>query len=132
VSTGAALAAGAGVGLLLFGALARERPALPGLRALGRSLVLFPSVCAEEVVWRLGALGLLLPVAGPLAALSVSSVGFALVHWRQAGAKSLRVHLATGAVFGSAFLVTGVFVAAIAAHASYNLCVAAAVERGPP
>jgi membrane protease YdiL (CAAX protease family) len=132
MSTVVALVCGAGLGAALFSALARERPPLPRSRALVRGVVLVPSACVEEVVWRLGALGALRPLAGPVAALSLSSLGFALVHWRQAGSLSLRVHLVTGTAFGLSFLVTGMLSVAITAHAAYNLLVAAAVDRGRP
>jgi membrane protease YdiL (CAAX protease family) len=132
VSTVLLHAFGAVVGAALFCGLARERPTLPRRRALAHSVVLVPAACVEEVVWRLGALGALRPLTGPVAALSLSSAGFALVHWRQAGTLSVRVHLVTGSAFGAAFLLTGMLTVAIAAHATYNVLVAAAVERGPP
>lgn len=130
--TAAALLGSIALGVLLFCAVARGRPAVPRGRALSRGALLVPWACVEELVWRFGALGALRPLTGPVAALSLSSAGFALAHWRQAGTLSLRVHFLTGATFGCAFLLTGMLSAAIAAHASYNVLVAAAVERGPP
>jgi membrane protease YdiL (CAAX protease family) len=127
-----AAAAGAAAALPLFALLARSRPPLPRGRALARGAVLLPAACLEEVVWRLGALAAARPLAGPAVALALSSAGFALAHLRQAGPLSVRVHLVTGHVFGGVFLATGALLGAIAAHATYNLLVAAALEHPPP
>jgi membrane protease YdiL (CAAX protease family) len=127
-----AVPVGVSVAVCLFAVLARQLPVRPRARALARGAVIVPSACVEEFIWRLAALGGLRPLLGPVAALSLSSLGFALMHWRQAGAQSLRVHLVTGGAFGAAFLLTGTLAAAIVAHASYNLLVAAAVERNMP
>jgi membrane protease YdiL (CAAX protease family) len=132
VNAAVACAAGAAAAVPLFAALARTRPSLPTRHALLQGLALLPAACLEEVVWRLGALGAARPLLGTAAALSASSLGFAVAHLRQAGALSVRVHLLTGHVFGGIFLATGALVAAIAAHATYNVLVASAVARGIP
>lgn len=132
MSTQVTVATGAGAALALFVALARRWPPLPRGRALVRGTLLLPAACVEEAVWRLGALASARPLAGPAVALSLSSLGFALAHLRQAGSLSVRVHLVTGHVFGAVFLVTGALLGAVVAHATYNLLVAAAVERAPP
>ena len=127
---GVAVALGAVAGVVLFAALLRRSPALTRLgtapSALGRQI--FLGVCAanEEVLWRRILLGELLP-AGGLAALAVSSAGFALAHRR-----AKRLHLATGVTFGGVYLATGVLGASIAAHWMYNALVGSIVERVPP
>jgi ABC-2 type transport system ATP-binding protein len=60
----------------------------------------------------------------------VSTVGFAAAHVGAQGRRGALVHLVTGTVFGTVFLATGSLLAAISAHASYNLLVVLAVESG--
>lgn len=127
-----AFGAGCVAAAALFAVLARTRPVLPRRRAVAQGIALLPAACIEELVWRLGALGSARPLAGPIAALSLSSLGFALAHFGQAGTLSVRVHFVTGSVFGGVYLATGTLLAAVAAHATYNLLVAAAVERRAP
>lgn len=115
-------AAGAATFLLLTGG--RIPLALP--RPLGRAMVirwlgLGATAALEEVVWRGIVLGGLRMLVGPWPALAVSSAGFALWHWPSLRGRSA-VHLVTGVAFGAAFLAGGL-VAAILAHAFYNLLV---------
>ncbi len=77
----------------------------------------------EEVLWRRVVLGELLS-AGMASALAVSTVGFALAH------RTRRlVHLGTGGLFASVYLVTGVLAASVAAHWVYNVLVGALLDR---
>jgi membrane protease YdiL (CAAX protease family) len=113
---------GAAAFLLLTGGrvpLAVPRPL--GWSTVVRWLNLGALAGFEEIVWRGVVLGGFLILVGPWAALGVSSAGFAAWHW-----PSLRrrcaIHLITGAAFGAAFLVAGLF-AAMLGHALYNVLV---------
>jgi membrane protease YdiL (CAAX protease family) len=118
-----AVLAGLATGIALFVAVTRRSPRL----ALRPAFVLLGVTAAgEEVVWRRVLLGELLPV-GAFAALTASSVAFALVHPR---ARS--VHLATGASFGGAYVATGSLLACVAAHVTYNVLVGSLSRRVPP
>jgi ABC-2 type transport system ATP-binding protein len=75
----------------------------------------------EEAIWRALLLGLLLPI-GCAGALAVSTVLFAAAHVGRLGRKAW-AHLATGSLFGLAYLATGRLGAAIAAHGTYNVLV---------
>lgn len=130
------LVAGAATFLLLTGGrlpLVLPRPF--GRAVVARWVTIVAGAGVEEVVWRAICLGGLLPVVGPWPALTASSVGFSLWHVPSLGGRCL-VHLLTGAVFGAVFLAGGL-VAAIVAHALYNLLVDWAVHaeharlRGP-
>lgn len=117
---------------LLFSLLAREwrlvrrvsRERLPRLAAKG--LLLSLSSASEEVIWRWFLLGGLAGPLGALPALAVSTLGFALAHGWQGHGRF--VHLLTGGTFGAIFLVTGSLSGAVAAHVTYNLLIAVAVE----
>ena len=128
VPVAVAPAAGAVVGALLFLGGARRVPRLPSAR--GSFPVLFAKqgllglwAANEEIVWRRVALGELLAV-GAVAAVFVSSLGFALAHRRRRA-----LHLGTGAAFGGVYLGTGSLGASVAAHWLYNVFVSAHVER---
>jgi membrane protease YdiL (CAAX protease family) len=112
------LAIGFGLFVLLAGA-----PRAPGeLRGTSvRVAYLTAGAALEELLWRGLGLATLVPPLGAVAALSVTSAGFALSHTRLLGRRCV-VHLLTGAGFGSAFLVAGL-PAAVAAHAGYNVLV---------
>jgi membrane protease YdiL (CAAX protease family) len=130
LSTAAATAFGAAAGIVLFTVAVRRPPAIAHLGA-GAALVsrqLFLGLCAanEEVLWRRVLLGELLP-AGGLAALAVSSAGFAAAHRR-----ARPLHGLTGLTFGGIYLATGVLTASIAAHWAYNAFVGSLAERRPP
>jgi membrane protease YdiL (CAAX protease family) len=122
-----ATALGACCGLLLFVLAARSRPLLP--RA-GRWPLLVAKLAIfgiwatnEEVLWRRIALGELLH-AGVVPALAASTAGFALLHRARPF-----LHLGTGGVFGLVYVSTGTLAASIVAHWTYNVSVAALVER---
>jgi ABC-2 type transport system ATP-binding protein len=118
-----------GCGFLL---LARRRvaasafSALPRARLLARSAVLTAKSAEEEAIWRGLVLGSLVPPLGALGALVSSSALFAAAHVGRLGRRAW-THMATGSLFGLAYLVTGRIVAAIAAHSTYNVLVGVAV-----
>jgi ABC-2 type transport system ATP-binding protein len=125
---GEALVLGVLAGAGLFAALARRRIPVDGLRTvpsrrvLARSVVLCVRSAKEEAIWRGLGLGLLVATCGRLGALAVSSAVFAGAHVARQGRRAI-VHLATGAVFGGAYLVTGRLGSAIVAHGTYNVLV---------
>ena len=122
---------GLAAGLVLFAILAQQAPPLPTPRPAARWLIRLAFVvvwaAVEEIVWRWLALGLVAAAAGWPLALAVSSVAFAAVHG--VGKAS---QLATGATFGVVYLATGRLLAAVAAHATYNLVLAEALARIRP
>jgi len=118
-----------GVGVFVVLAGARFPAALP--RPLGRAmlvrwLMLATLAGLEEVGWRGVVLGALQPLVGPVAALGISSLAFAIWHWPSLGARCV-VHVVTGGAFGGAFLAGGIAAASVA-HALYNLLVDSAVH----
>jgi ABC-2 type transport system ATP-binding protein len=123
---GEALAAGSLIGLAVFLALARRRPAivtmLPRQRVMARSVVLAAKSAQEEALWRAFVLGALVGPLGRVGALALSSALFAGAHVPRQGRRAL-VHLLTGSAFGVAYLATGRLHAAIAAHGTYNVLV---------
>ena len=124
----AAVPLGVCAGAMLFAALARGHipsaalARVPRKRLLARTLVLTVKAAHEEAVWRAVVLGALVGPIGRIGALAVSSFLFAAAHVNRLGARSTQ-HLATGLVFGLAYLVTGRLGAAIGAHATYNALV---------
>jgi membrane protease YdiL (CAAX protease family) len=119
---------GAWCGVLLFAVLARRRPRFPPPASrwpvlLGKLAFLGLWAANEEVVWRRVAAGELLH-DGVVPALAASTAGFAFVH---SGRRT--VHLGTGGMFGALYLSTGVLVASIAAHWTYNVLVGGLVDR---
>jgi len=124
----AALCLGIACGLTLFAALAQQLPPLPTPRHTGRWLIQLTFVvtwaAVEEILWRWLALGVIAAAAGWPLALAASSVGFAATH--RVGRAS---QLATGAIFGAVYLATGRLLAAVVAHATYNLVLAEALAR---
>jgi membrane protease YdiL (CAAX protease family) len=126
----AAVALGMCAGAILFATIARGGvpPAglatVPRRQLLARSLVLTIKAAHEEAVWRAVALGFLVGPIGRTGALAVSTVLFAAAHLNRLGARSAQ-HLATGIVFGLAYLATGTLGAAIGAHATYNVLIGA-------
>jgi Type II CAAX prenyl endopeptidase Rce1-like len=127
----ASVLVGPAVGAGLFLGLAGTR--FPEFRAptIARAAWLGASAAFEELAWRAVALAVLAAWMGVLAALVVTSVGFAAAHQARLGRRA-RVHVLTGAGFGAAFVCAGL-VAAIAAHWVYNLLVDLALrgEREP-
>ena len=115
VGNGLAVAAGLGAALALYLAFARgvDRPPRRLLVPAAAGAV------SEEIVWRWGVLAGAAPYVGWGGALALSSAGFAGIHTRTA----TLAYLLLGATFGAVFLATGRLVAAIAAHAAYNLLV---------
>lgn len=75
----------------------------------------------EELVWRGLAFQVLLQYVPLPAAFLVSAGGFAGLHYESQGLKGVAVHLLTGTAFAGVVLLTGSIIAAIAAHATYNL-----------
>jgi len=122
-------------GAMLFAALARMRltPAalacVPRERLLARTLVLTVKAAHEEAIWRAIVLGFLVVPIGRLGALAVSTFLFAAAHVNRLGTRATQ-HLATGLVFGLAYLVTGRLGAAIGAHATYNALVGVGLLTG--
>jgi ABC-2 type transport system ATP-binding protein len=124
-------------GALLFAGLSRgwvplrvfrwDRAA--ALAARAGYLVLRSAV--EEIVWRGIGIGALAPLIGTLPALALTTVGFAASHLPKLGRNSV-THLLTGAVFGGLYIVGGGLAAPIAAHATYNLLIAFALEARRP
>lgn len=128
-----ALAGGAVAAAALYTFLARELPTI-GPIARERVRVVAPravrlsfTAAREEAFWRWLLLGQGAALVGVPAAFVVSTAAFALAHWPQAGTRSVAVHSLTGSVFGALYLAGG-FVAALVAHAFYNLLVLAAIE----
>lgn len=119
---GIGVPAGAAAGLVLFVALA----GVPILRmpALLPALWVAAGASFEELVWRGLGMGLLAGTVGVVAALAITTAGFALAHRYRPRA---RIHLFTGVTFGSAFACGGL-AAAIAAHSAYNLLVESALR----
>jgi ABC-2 type transport system ATP-binding protein len=133
---GEALAFGCIVGAACFLLLARRRispsafAALPRRRLFARGVVLTAKSAEEEAVWRALVLGVLARPFGAPTALAVSTVLFAAAHVERLGRRAC-AHLATGALFGLAYLATGRLLAAIAAHCAYNVLVGVAPVTHP-
>lgn len=133
VPSGFGLAIGVVAAAGLFTTLARSHPTIRGARRRAPTVIVRGAFFAvrsasEEVLWRWFVLGSLAPVFGAGGALVVSTAGFAAAHMPAQGRRGAAVHLVTGTVFGTVFLSTGSLLAAISAHASYNLLVVLAVE----
>jgi membrane protease YdiL (CAAX protease family) len=122
-------AIGAGLFLLLAGGPPRL-PQRPLSVIVARASFLLVGAAFEELLWRSLALGFLSSTIGPIGALALTSIAFALWHHRALGRRSV-VHVTTGAGFGAAFLVGGLG-AAILAHAVYNVLVDVSVQAQGP
>jgi ABC-2 type transport system ATP-binding protein len=133
VSTPVATALGVLTGAVLFRGFAGVWPDLGGLRRerggiiAVRSTYLTVRSALEELAWRGFVLGVLARTVTAVPALLLSSIGFALAHASIVGRQKL-VHVATGAAFGSVYLLTGRLASAISAHAVYNVLIGLAVE----
>ena len=103
---------------------------LPWRRALARAVVLSVRSAYEEVAWRGLVLGLLAPLGLPIALLA-SSVLFSAAHVHRLGRRAA-VHLGTGLAFGGVYVCSGSLLAAIAAHATYNIVLGLALLAEPP
>ena len=125
---GEALVVGCLAGAAVFAVLSRRRIPATGLRTVGprrvlaRSVVLCVQSAKEEAIWRGLGLGLLLASIGRIGALALTSALFAGAHVAGQGRRAV-AHLATGSMFGGAYLVTGRLGSAIAAHGTYNVLV---------
>ena len=132
----AAVAAGLAAGRARFGGRARVVSMSPGglrtspaARSVSRRRASRSSGWLrsnEELLWRRLVLGGLLP-GGALAALAVSTLGFALAHRARPA-----LHLGTGATFGGLYLATGALAAPVAAHWAYNALLLAGLRRDAP
>lgn len=128
-SAGPGLLGGLAIGAALFVLLAGDRPRLPRrpvVVVFARAVYLFTAAAFEELLWRGLALAVIASRVGPLAALALTSLAFALWHRRSLGRRRA-VHVATGLGFGTAFLWGGL-AAAILAHAAYNVLVDLSVQ----
>jgi membrane protease YdiL (CAAX protease family) len=136
-----AVALGLAVGTCLLIVLAGRLPPRPRftrsrLPAVGaRACILGIASVAEELIWRVVALGALVPTLGSWLALALTAAGFAVSH-AGSGRRAVAVHFVTGSAFGGVYLATASFAAAATAHASYNLGTLLAAEsdardRGP-
>ena len=92
----------------------RSSPAARSVSRRRRLAILGLAAVNEELLWRRLVLGGILP-SGALAALAVSTLGFALAHRARPA-----LHLGTGATFGGLYLATGALAAPVAAHWAYN------------
>jgi membrane protease YdiL (CAAX protease family) len=119
------LAIGAGLFVLLAGDCPRA-PKRPATIVIARAAFLVGAAGFEELLWRGLALGLSSHWVGPVAALGLTSVAFALWHRRSLG-RRWAVHALTGLGFGAAFLWGGL-AASIVAHAVYNVLVDLSVQ----
>jgi membrane protease YdiL (CAAX protease family) len=104
---------------LLFQPAQRPRPLAI---TFGVAVFLVLRAAVEEVVWRLAVTGRIATVAGWPAGLTIGALGFGLAH-----AGPLRVLVARICI--GLFLATGRLLAAVAAHAAYNLLVLALTLR---
>jgi uncharacterized protein len=123
--------AGAGAGLAVAARRALHRtPARGGARQRAGLLgaVVVVAAC-EEVVWRGGVLGGVGQLVGWPPAFAVSTVGFALRHAALRALRRLSLYAGLGTLFGAVYLATGRLVAAVAAHAAYNVAVAVRETR---
>jgi ABC-2 type transport system ATP-binding protein len=87
-----------------------------------RSIALTIRAAQEEVIWRGFVLGLLVGPIGRAGALAASTLLFAASHVRRQR-RGATLHLATGGVFGLAYVLTGRLTVAIASHAAYNVLI---------
>jgi ABC-2 type transport system ATP-binding protein len=132
----AAVAAGLVVGVLVSGAVLRREQVDRRAGELARRTLRLPkakvallglAAVNEELLWRRLVLGGILTV-GVLAALAVSTLGFALAHRARPA-----LHVGTGAAFGCLYLATGALAAPVAGHWAYNTLLLAGLRRdGPP
>ena len=128
-----ALPLGAIAGAGMFAALSQQTIDLASLRRerapaiLARSLYLTGQSSYEEVIWRGLLFTWLVSVLGVGPAFALSTAGFALAHFKSQG-WSGAVHLATGTAFAGVFYLSGSLLAAIVAHAAYNVLIGLAIE----
>ncbi len=119
------LAAGAVLGALLVVLRRRAVPVLHPLRWRARpiatkALLLGASAVAEEIIWRGIGLFWLASVVTPVAAVIVTTLGFAAAHVFAQGWRGFRAHLITGLVLAVPALLLGSLLVPIIAHLAYN------------
>ncbi len=109
-------------GWILYAARARRLlPQRPRRRpSWAACAVLFGHIVAEEIVWRGWLLEHLRKVEGPLPALVVGSVLFALSHYSTQGQRAVAWHGVLGLVFGGLYLLSEGLVAPLVSHMAYN------------
>jgi ABC-2 type transport system ATP-binding protein len=93
-----------------------------GRRAIARGILLTGRSAYEEALWRGLLLGWLASTIGRLGALAATTMLFAASHVPSQGRRAA-AQLVTGAAFGIVYLATGALLAAIVAHALYNVLV---------
>jgi ABC-2 type transport system ATP-binding protein len=119
---------GVASGVILFVGLARRGisaaavAGLPPARLAARVIVLTAKAAQEEAVWRGLVLGILAGPIGRVGALTASTLVFAASHVHRQGRRAA-LHVATGGVFGLAYLTTGKLTAAVGSHATYNVLI---------
>jgi membrane protease YdiL (CAAX protease family) len=128
----AAFGVGFGLGLLMFLVYSRStvRAVARGIRLAPRRFVVQSTVAgvtssAEEIAWRGVALTTALTIWNwPWwLAVGVTGVLFGALHVGLGGLRPVITHSITGAVLGTAYVLTGSLVVPIAAHVVYNLAV---------
>jgi membrane protease YdiL (CAAX protease family) len=126
-STGSGLALGTAVYAAAAGRMPQPR------RPEGRERpLLAAAVCssvAEELLWR-GVLLRSVRRGGTLAAVAVTSAGFAAAHRPRAAGRALVTHLVLAGALGVVALRRGGLAAAAVAHTTYNLLVL--LDDAPP
>lgn len=124
--TAATIAAGVATGLVLVALAATIRAdLLPPLRPAAPFVpwvaVTVLVATAEEALLRGTLFAALERIGGPLMALAITSLLFAVIHVPFYGAAALPLDLAVGIVFGGLRIATGGIAAPVAAHATADL-----------
>lgn len=124
------IAGGALAGIVLFALLTRGGfpPATAFAASWAQILAIAGIGACEEIIWR-GWLFSLASQAGWIAAFVVTTIGFAAMHAFTQAQRGIATHLVTGSVFGALRILTGSTAASIAAHALYNVFIAASRHR---
>ena len=121
VGAAGAIVAGVVLARVLAGAWPSAAAVVEAPRAFTWKLAAVTAQSAfEEVVWRWAVLGLAAGAVGAWLACALATVLFALAHLHTVGWPAAAQHLATGALFAGAVVLTGSLVPAVAAHAAYN------------
>jgi len=124
------LAAGCGLiaGLVLYCVLAWELAPLASVRKPSKLLLfkcgfLAVTALAEEIIWRGFAFTYLSRQDGIVAALVMTTIGFAVMHMYSQGWNGVVTHLMTGLAFGLAVVLSGQLLPAVLLHVSYSVAV---------
>jgi membrane protease YdiL (CAAX protease family) len=127
---GVNLAAGCGLiaGLVLYCVLAWEIVPLASVRVASRPLLfkcgfLAVTALAEEIIWRGFAFTSLSRHEGAIAALVMTTIGFAVMHMYNQGWNGVATHLMTGLAFGLAVVLSGQLLPAVLMHVGYSIAV---------